>query len=171
MDSIVRGAIGYLFLLTIFRVAGRRTLAQTTTFDLVLVLVIGGAARTALLGNDSSMTNAFLVITTLVALDVGFSLMKRRWPRFDRWFEGMPLVVVEDGKPLSDRMSWARIDEEDILEAARIRQGLGRLDQIQYAILERSGGISIIPKAGARDRSAGSEARDLQPPPGRPLPA
>src|SRR3954452_25439669 len=109
MDSVLRGTIGYLFLLVIFRVAGRRTLSRATTFDLVLVLVIGGAARTALLGHDNSMTNACLVIITLVGLDVGLSLAKRHWPRFDRLVEGMPLVIVADGHPLRDRMRWARI--------------------------------------------------------------
>lgn len=150
MDSILRGTIGFLFLLAIFRVAGRRTLARITTFDLVLVLVIGGAARTALLGHDDSMTNACLVIITLVTLDVGFSLAKIRWPRLDRILEGLPLVIVEDGRPLRDRMAWARIGEEDVLEAARAHASIGRMEQIQYAVLERSGGISIIPKPGAK---------------------
>jgi uncharacterized membrane protein YcaP (DUF421 family) len=43
-------------------------------------------------------------------------------------------------------MAHSRIDDEDILAAARERQGLERMDQIKYAVLERSGGISIIPK-------------------------
>jgi uncharacterized membrane protein YcaP (DUF421 family) len=56
------------------------------------------------------------------------------------------LVIVEDGKPLKDRMERARVDESDVLVAARERQGLERLDQIRYAVLERTGEISIIPK-------------------------
>jgi uncharacterized membrane protein YcaP (DUF421 family) len=61
--------------------------------------------------------------------------------------EGVPLVIVEDGRMLDDRMRWARIDAEDVLQAARERQGLERLEQIKYAVLERTGEISIIPKA------------------------
>ena len=56
------------------------------------------------------------------------------------------MVIVEDGKPLKDRMERARVDESDVLVAARERQGLERLDQIRYAVLERTGEISIIPK-------------------------
>jgi uncharacterized membrane protein YcaP (DUF421 family) len=151
MDAILRAAIAYGFLLVIFRVAGRRTLAQATTFDLLLVLIIGDSSQMALIGRDPSMMNSFLVILTLVTLDIGLSLAKRRWPRFDRMVEGVPLIVVEQGRPLRDRMGWARVDEDDILEAARAHQGLGRMDQIQYAVLERSGGISIIPMPGAKD--------------------
>ena len=60
--------------------------------------------------------------------------------------EGLPLIILEEGRPLRDRMKKERVDEEDILTAAREHHGLERLDQIKYAVLERSGGISIIPK-------------------------
>jgi uncharacterized membrane protein YcaP (DUF421 family) len=53
---------------------------------------------------------------------------------------------MDQGQPLRERMKRVRVSEEDILTAARERLGLARMDQIQYAVLERSGGISIIPK-------------------------
>jgi uncharacterized membrane protein YcaP (DUF421 family) len=56
------------------------------------------------------------------------------------------LVIVEDGKPLKDRMDKARMDEEDILHAARELQGLERMEQIKYAVLERNGDITVVPK-------------------------
>lgn len=58
---------------------------------------------------------------------------------------GLPLVVVAQGQPLRERMASARVDEYDVLEAARRTRGLERMDQIKFAVLERSGGISIIP--------------------------
>jgi len=61
------------------------------------------------------------------------------------WREGEPLIILENGRPLHDRMNRERVDEEDILEAARELQGLERLDQIRYAILERNGAITIVP--------------------------
>lgn len=61
--------------------------------------------------------------------------------------EGRPLVVVRDGEPLEREMAWARIDAGDVLEEARSSQGLERLDQVRYAILERDGSISIIPRS------------------------
>jgi uncharacterized membrane protein YcaP (DUF421 family) len=92
------------------------------------------------------VTNAFVVILSLIGLDVGLSLLTQRSPLLDRWINDVPLVIVEDGRPLTERMAKARVDESDVLTAARELQGLERVDQIKYAVLERSGGISIIPK-------------------------
>src|SRR5918996_567247 len=128
MDSVVRAMALYFPLLLVFRLAGRRTLSQMTRFDFVLLLIIGEATQQALLGEDFSLTNAFLVILTLIGIDIVLSLWQQRWPWLDKWLEGMPLVIVEHGRPLRERMQRARVSEEDILTAARERQGLARLD-------------------------------------------
>jgi uncharacterized membrane protein YcaP (DUF421 family) len=146
MDSVLRTAAIYVILLIIFRISGKRSLAQITTFDFVLLLIIGEATQQALLGNDFSLINAFIVILTLVGLDIGLSLLMGRSQTLERWIDDVPLVIVEDGRPLKERMDKARVDESDVLTAARELQGLERMDQIKYAVLERSGGISVIPK-------------------------
>ena len=148
MDALLRGLSVYIFLLLIFRIGGKRSLGQVTAFDFVLLLIIAETTQQALLGDDYSVTNSFLLITTLFALDIGLSLVKRRSPRIDRLLEGMPLVIVENGRPLEDRMAKARVDEQDVMSAARELQGLERMDQIKYAVLERNGGITIIKKGG-----------------------
>jgi uncharacterized membrane protein YcaP (DUF421 family) len=146
MDSVLRALAIYAILLLIFRISGKRSLAQITTFDFVLLLIISEATQQAMLGNDFSMTNATLVILTLVALDVALSLMQHRFPRFGKWVDSVPLVLINDGELQKDRMDKLRISEGDILEAARDKQGLERLDQIKYAVLERTGSISIVPR-------------------------
>jgi len=78
-------------------------------------------------------------------IDIGFSLVKRRFKRVAKLIDGGPTIVVENGVFLLHRMHEARIQEDDIMEAARIGQGVERVDQIKYAILERNGKISIIP--------------------------
>jgi uncharacterized membrane protein YcaP (DUF421 family) len=147
MSSVLRAFFLYFVLFLIFRLAGRRTLTQITTFDFVMLLIISEATQNAMIGDDYSMTNALLVIVTLVSLDIGLSLWKQRSPSFDKLLDGIPLIIVEDGKPLKDRMTKARVNEDDVLTAARDLQGLERMEQIKYAVLERSGGISIIPKS------------------------
>jgi uncharacterized membrane protein YcaP (DUF421 family) len=146
MDSVLRAATIYAFLLLIFRVTGKRSMAQITAFDFVLLLIISEATQQALLGNDFSIINAFVVIATLMFLDLGLSLVKERVPKLDPLLDSTPLVIVEDGKVLDDRVAAERIDLDDILTAARQHHGLERLDQIKFAVLERSGGISIIPR-------------------------
>lgn len=96
----------------------------------------------------ASVTGAFLLIVVLVGTDVLLSLVKRWSPRLDRLIEGQPLVILRNGVPLRGRMRVERVDEEDILTAARESHGLERLEQIKLAILERNGGISIVPQRG-----------------------
>jgi uncharacterized membrane protein YcaP (DUF421 family) len=145
MHTVFRGLAVYVFLLLVFRIAGKRTLAETTTFDLVLLLILSETIQQALVDNDSSMTSGFLLVLTLVTLNVLFSMLKVRYPSFERWIDGLPVIVVENGKALTDRMKRLRLDEDDVMEAARELQGLERLEQIKYAVVERSGRITIVP--------------------------
>ncbi|KRP58648.1 YetF domain-containing protein [Pseudomonas trivialis] len=145
MDSVLRAAAIYLVLMVLFKIAGRRSLAELTTFDLVLLMVIGEATQQALLGDDFSLTNALLVIATLITIDIGLSLLKQRSRWFSRVLDGGPTIVVEQGQLLHERLKRARLDEGDILEAARSAQGIVEISQIKFAILERNGKLSVIP--------------------------
>jgi uncharacterized membrane protein YcaP (DUF421 family) len=150
VNSVVRATVVYLFVLGVMRLAGRRTLAELTNFDFVLLLIVSEATQNCMIGDDYSVTNGFLVILTLVSLDVGLSLLKQRSRLVKKWVDGLPTILVEQGRPLKDRMDKARVDIEDILEAARELQGLERMEQIKYAILERGGQITIIPEPVAK---------------------
>ena len=149
MEPIIRGLVTYLFLLLVFRIAGKRTLSESSSFDLVLLLIISETTQQAMVNNDHSMTNGALLVLTLVGLDILLSLIKQWSPAADAWIDGLPIVVARDGKLLHDRLNRERVDEADILEAARNLQGLERLDQIKYAVLEKGGKISIVPKQAA----------------------
>lgn len=146
MESIVRAAVVYVVLLILFRIAGKRSLAEVTTFDLVLLLIISEATQQALIDDDNSMTNAFLVVVTLISMNIALSLAANRWKKFDKLTEGVPLIIVDNGRLLRDRMEKERISEDEIMEAARELHGLEALSQVKYAILERNGHITIIPR-------------------------
>lgn len=145
MDAVLRATVIYFFLLVVFRIAGRRALSQVTTFDFVLLLIVAEATQQGLLGDDFSVMNAFLVIVTLIGIDIALAGLKQRWKRLETWIEGVPTLLVVNGHPLKDRLDKARIDEQNILMAARKLQGLERMAQIKYAVLERNGAITIIP--------------------------
>lgn len=146
MDSVLKAVAIYVLLWVVIRISGRRTLAQMTAFDLILLLIIGGATQRALVGQDYSLTTAFIVVTTLVSLDVGMSLMEIGSRGMAKILKGIPTILVEHGHKLEGRMRRARVTEEEILEAARHDHGIERLDQIKFAVLEASGKISIIPE-------------------------
>ena len=146
MEPILRSAAVYLFLVFLFRVMGKRSLATITTFDFVLLLIIGESTQQALLGDDFSVTNGILVIVTLATMGLGFDFIKRFSPRVDRFLEDSPLVIVENGVPLRKRMEMANVDLQDVLEAARCHHGIRGMSDVAYAVLERNGQISVIPK-------------------------
>jgi uncharacterized membrane protein YcaP (DUF421 family) len=146
MESVIRGVVVYVFLMLIFRLAGKRTLSETTSFEFVLLLIISETIQEALIDDDRSVTNGLLLILTLVGLSYGLSLLKQQSPQLERWMDGSPLLLIENGRMHRDRMAAVRVDESDLLEAARELQGLERLDQIKHAILERTGRITIVPK-------------------------
>ena len=148
MDTVERCIVIYVFLLLVIRVSGRRTLGELTAFDFVLLLIIGETAGTTILGDDLSITSGVLSILTLVTIEVGLSLAKQRWRVIERWVDGLPTILVEDGQPFQDRLDRSRVDVEDVLEAARKKQGLERMEQIKYAVLERDGSINIISGRG-----------------------
>ncbi|MBI1897686.1 MAG: DUF421 domain-containing protein [Acidobacteria bacterium] len=146
MDAVVRGLVVYFFLLLVFRLSGNRTLSQATAFDLILLLIISETVQQAMVGTDNSITQGLLLVLTLVTTDILLSVLKEHSQVLDRWIDGAPLVVIDNGKLLHDRMAKLRVDEGDILAAARSLQGLERLDQIKYAVVERSGEITIVPR-------------------------
>jgi uncharacterized membrane protein YcaP (DUF421 family) len=146
MESVVRAALTYLVVWLVFRVAGKRCLAQITTFDAVLLLIISETTQAALIAEDNSMTNSLILILTLMGLDVFLSVLKQRFPWLDSIVEGTPTVLVESGQLREECLARERVDRPDILAAARQQQGVGSMADVEHAVLERSGGISIIPK-------------------------
>jgi uncharacterized membrane protein YcaP (DUF421 family) len=161
MDSVIRGLIVYLFLLVVFRIAGKRTLAETSNFELVVLLIISETTQQAMIDSDHSMTNAALVIITLLGATIALSIVKERYPAVDRVVGGTAVVLIENGHLQWDRLRATRVGPDDIMTAARDKHGLERMQQVKYAILEAGGGISIIPreKEGATSGEDVSEAR------------
>ena len=145
MDSVIRAAVTYLILLILTRIAGRRTLGEMTVFDLILTLIISEAVQDALVDTDHSMTNAILVVSTLIGVDILLSHLKFKNKTLSKWIDGTPIVLIRRGQPEREKMTRSRIDQNDILEAARERHGISSLKEIDHAVLEPSGDISIVP--------------------------
>jgi uncharacterized membrane protein YcaP (DUF421 family) len=155
MDAVLRTIAMYLFLLLLLRLSGgKRSLAQVTTMDFLLLLIISEVTQQALTGQDFSLFNSFVIILTLFGIDIFFTLIKQRSKRMDLWLDGTPLLIVKDGEILRSRMEKARLDEEDIMSAARKHLGLQRLDDIKYAVLEKDGGLTVIPWQATAKASA-----------------
>jgi uncharacterized membrane protein YcaP (DUF421 family) len=125
---------------------GTLRIGDITSFDLILLLIISETTQQALIGDGFLGTQCFLLVTTLAAVDQAVGWAARRWSLIAWLAEGVPLVILEEGRPLRGWMERSGVQESDILMAAREAQGLEQLEQIKYAVLERAGGISILPK-------------------------
>jgi len=147
VEIILRSVTVYAIVWLVFRISGKRTLKDLTTFDFVLLLIISECTQQALIGQDYSITGAGLAIATLLAVDIALSLLKHRFTKVEKVLDNVPVILIEKGKIHNERLHMERIDEADILASAREGYGIARLDQIDYAILETNGAISIIPKA------------------------
>lgn len=149
MDSVLRAAAIYLAIFVFFRLGGKRQLAQITTLDLILLMIISEATQQALLGDDFSVTTAVVVIATLLLLDRAADYLRWRFKSAHKAFDGEPVVLVHDGEPVHERLRAERLRESDILMAAREKQGLLDMSDVRYAILETSGAITVVPKRQA----------------------
>src|SRR6187549_1750026 len=102
MESVVRGLIVYVFLLIVFRISGKRTLSEATAFDLILLLIISETTQQAMVDNDHSMTNAAVLILTLVGADIFLSVVKQWLPASEPILDGTAVILMRDGKVLQE---------------------------------------------------------------------
>jgi uncharacterized membrane protein YcaP (DUF421 family) len=145
MATIIHAVIGYFLLTLVVRVLTRRPGAQMTLFEFVIVFLMGGVIILSTVGNDRSMTNCCCAILAVGGMHRVVSGLRLRYPKFSTILVGSPLLLVRKGELQEHVMKGMNLAPEDIMASARLN-GLRSFDQIDYAVLERNGGISIIKK-------------------------
>jgi uncharacterized membrane protein YcaP (DUF421 family) len=145
MDLFFRALFVFAFIFLLTRVIGRRELSALEPFDLILLVVIGDSVQQALTQDDYSVTGAVIVVGTIAGFQVLVSWIGFRVPRLRPVLEGEPIVLVEDGKPITRNLRHERIALGELLEEARTCQ-IESLDDVKWAVLETSGNISFIKK-------------------------
>lgn len=148
MDIVLRGIVVFIFLFVLVRVMGRRELSSLEPFDLILLIILGDAVQQGLTQDDYSLTGSMLAVGTIAILQVVTSWLNFRIPRLRPILDGEPIVIVQDGKPIERNLKRERLTGDDLAEAAR-RQGIGKLDDVAWAVMETSGSISFIKKSDA----------------------
>jgi len=144
MAAAVRAFAGYFFLVFVVRIVGRRPGKQMTPFEFVLIFFIGGLALTAIVGDEVSFTNALCQITTIGFAHYLLAWARSRSKRLARLVDGTPLILLEHKAWRSQTLRQMRISDDDVMASAR-DSGLKTLEQVDRAVLERNGEISISP--------------------------
>ena len=145
MATILHAILGYLLLTVVVRVLTRRPGAQMTLFEFVIVFLMGGVIILSTVGNDRSMTNCCCAILAVGGMHRIVSTLRLKYPKFSTMLVGTPLLLIRKGELQKKVMEGMNLAPEDIMASARLN-GLKSFDQIEYAVLERNGGISILKK-------------------------
>jgi len=143
VDIVLRAAVAYVFIIFLLRIIGRRELSTLAPSDLVLLVVMGDLVQNGVTQSDQSVTGVFLAVSTFALLTVAVSVMSYKWRRVHTLVQGAPLILVQDGKPIEQNLRSERLNVDDIAEQAR-GQGIERLDEVKWCVLEASGAMSFI---------------------------
>ena len=150
LDIVLRTVLVYLAILVGLLLAGKREIGQMTVFDLVLLLLIANAVQNAMVGPDTSLIGGVLAAFVLLSLNAAVAQLRLRWPGLRRWVEGTPTLLVLRGEVIPEHLRREGLDLET-LEAALREHGLADVSQVEMAVLEIDGSISVIP-LGAETR-------------------
>jgi uncharacterized membrane protein YcaP (DUF421 family) len=145
MATILRASVGYFVLLLVVRVLRRRAAAQMTMFEFVLIFLMGGIVILSTVGRDHSVTNCTCAVITVAFIHRTLSWAKARSGRIGALIDGSPVLLIKQGAWQQEAVDAAVVRREDVAAAAR-SQGVASLERVEYAVLERNGGISVIEK-------------------------
>jgi uncharacterized membrane protein YcaP (DUF421 family) len=145
MDIVIRAAVAFFFIVLLTRIIGRRELSTLEPFDVIMLVMLGDLVQQGITQSDYSVTGLLLAGGTVGLLTILVSYLGFRFRRLRPILEGLPVVIVQDGKPIEDNLRRERITLDELMASAR-RQQIASLDRIQWAVLETSGQISFIEK-------------------------
>jgi uncharacterized membrane protein YcaP (DUF421 family) len=143
IEKIVRPLIVYAFLVISLRLAGKRELAQLNPFDFIVLLTLSNTVQNAIVGNDTSVGGGLIGAITLLVANYAVVRFLYRHERIDRFVEGDPVVLIEDGRVLADHTAAELITLPE-LEAAAHKQGFASLAEVDRAVLEPSGVLAMF---------------------------
>ncbi len=141
-ELLTRVSVIYIALLFLLRMSGKRQVGQLTPFDFVLLLIISNAVQNAMVGPDNSLTGGLLAAALLVVWDQGLSALTTRSRKLERLLEGRAEVLVHRGHVYEDVLRRQQLSHED-LKAALRHAGCFDLTEVEFAVLETNGSISV----------------------------
>ncbi|MFT3761545.1 MAG: DUF421 domain-containing protein [Pseudoxanthomonas sp.] len=144
---VLRGVVIYLLVMALIRISGKRAVGQFTPFDLILLILIGNAVQNGINGGDNSLTGAFVMAATLIAINYAVAWMSARYPRVRVLVEGRATLLGRDGRVFRDVLRRELVSETDFRKAMR-EAGCDKEADIRLAILETNGHITIETRDG-----------------------
>jgi len=144
---VIRTFFLYFAVIFIMRMMGKKQIGELEPFELVIALMISDLATFPMEDIRIPISHALIPIITLLFLQVGTSYIELKSEKARRILTGTPSILIKDGKIDIEELRYQRFNINDLLEELRLK-GYFNLSDIQYAILETSGELSILPKTG-----------------------
>ena len=150
MTSIVaRTLIIYIFLSFMLRIMGKRQLGELEVSELVSTLLVSEIASLPIDNPDIPLLNAIIPIALIVSIEVILSTIKNKSERLKKTIEGEPEYIIYKGRLLQNALRDNRMSVNELLSQLRA-QGVGSIDEVYYAAVEKSGSLSVL-KRGDSD--------------------
>jgi len=156
MEIILRSTVIYIFLWAVARGVGKRELSELTAFELILLVTMGDLIQQGATQEDMSVTGAMLAVATLAFWILVFAYLSFRFKRLRPAFEGVPVVVVREGRALDQVMRIERLTLDEVLEEAR-NQGIADLAEVEIGVLEPDGKFSFLKTSGDFEQQGSQE--------------
>ncbi len=145
LDISFRSVMVYLFMIVAIRVFGKKELSQLSITDLVLILLISNAVQNAMVGSDTSLLGGLMAAVTLFAINYLFKLLLYKSNLFSKIVEGDSYMLIYKGDVIERNMKSQRITLSE-LEAVVREHGVASIEEVELAILEKDGNISVLSK-------------------------
>jgi len=133
----------YLFVVIAIRFFGKKELSQLSVIDLVFVLLISNSVQNAMVGSDSTLLGGLVAACSLFITNNLFKRFSYRFPKFNKFIEGELVTLIYDGVPNLKNIANSMITMDELMEAIR-EHGVSRIEDVNLAILEVDGNISVL---------------------------
>lgn len=146
---LARVSVLYLYLLILTKIMGQREIGRLTLFDFIISIIIGSTVAGALNSSTNGLKGVFITVAALAGFQIILSIASLKFSRFRRVVEEEPIILVQNGKLLGEAMKKTRINLDDLMSLLR-QKNYFNLSQVEFAILEPNGKLSVIPKSQNR---------------------
>ncbi|MEB9682278.1 hypothetical protein BK742_32030 [Bacillus thuringiensis serovar pingluonsis] len=145
LSVIGRTMLLYIIILIIFRLMGKREIGELSVLDLVVFIMLGEMAVVAIENTDKSLWHQLVPMVFLMCIQIMLSVISLKFQRFRHLIEGEPAIIINAGKIDEKKMRNQRYNIDDLMMQLR-EQGVGDIRDVEYAILEPSGKLSVFQK-------------------------
>ncbi len=135
----------YIYIIIAYRIMGKKEVGKLSIIDLIVSILIAELAALSIEDSSRSIYLSMVPILVLVVIQVSVSYLTLKFPKFRKVIDGNPTVIIKKGKINFNEMSKLRYSIEDLITQLR-EQGIKSIEEVDYAVLENNGTLSIFKK-------------------------